>query len=219
MRNGNVVNRIHNQRKSNDTVTAVDSLQGVGVTACGGQYFTEEIVAFALTHRVRNRRVIDGIHHEGQGDDAVTTIDGLQGVGIDPGGRQGGVEEVIAIALAHRVRHRRVIDRIHREGQSDDAVAAVNGLQGVGVGAGLCENIPIEVEAPTLADVLRNGNVVNLVYVQGQRNDAVAAVDGLQSVEVSAWFSKDLSIEVEATALADILRNGNVVNRIHSQGQ
>ena len=84
----------------------------MGVSACGGERLSEEVVATALANCSGERGVEDRVDGQRQGDHAVATADGLQGVGVGARGGECLAEEVITAALANRSVERGVEDRV-----------------------------------------------------------------------------------------------------------
>ena len=126
-------------------------------------------------------------------------------------------EEIVAATLADFISNRRVDDRICRQRQRDDTVAAVDGLQRVGIGTRCGEDLPEEVVAAAVANSRRDGDVIDGVHRQGQRDDAVAAVDRLQCVGVGARRGQVLSEEVVAVTLADFRYDWDVIDGVDRQ--
>ena len=88
-------------------------------------------------------------------------------------------EEVVAASVTNLSGNRRVENGVDRQGQRNHAVATVDGLQCVGVCSCGGQSLSEETVAAALADFSGNRRVEDGVDGQGQRNHAVAAVDGL----------------------------------------
>ena len=87
----------------------------------------------------------------------------------------------VFLPLAEHALELHVIDRMHGEEEGIDAVAPVHGREGIGIEAGGGVDLVPELEGLPLADVFRLGEVITRVYMQGEGNRAVAAVDGLEA--------------------------------------
>ena len=116
------------QGQHDDTVTADDRLQRVGVSARGGQCLSEEVVAFAVTNLRRDRRVVCRDLCQGQHDDTVTADDRLQRVGVGARTSEGLPEEVVTAALANLRRYLGAVNGVHGQHDGDNAVATSSGL-------------------------------------------------------------------------------------------
>ena len=173
-----IIDWVHGQSQRNHAVAAVDALQRMGVSPCGGERLPEEVVATALANCSGDRRVEDIVDCQGQGNHTVATADGLQGVGVRACGGERLPEEVVAAAVADFSGDGRVDDITHGQRQRDDTVTAVDRLCRVGVGACDGERLPEEVVAVAVANRNVERGVIDGVDGQGQRNHAVAAVDG-----------------------------------------
>ena len=154
------------------------------------RFLSEEVVAAAVTYLSGNWRVEDGVDGQVQRNHAVATVDGLQRVAVSACSGKILPEEVVAAALADRSGDRRVDDIIDRQGQRNHAVAAVDALQRVGISARRGNLLSEEVVAAALANFSGDRGVEDGVDRQGQRNHAVATVDGLQRVGVGSGSGK-----------------------------
>ena len=125
------------------------------------------------------------------------------------------VEECVAVSVADFRRRRGVIDRVHGQGQGNHAVAALDGLQRVVVSTRRGERRVEECVVVAIADFRCRRGVIDGVHGQGQGNHAVATLDGLQRVVVSARRCERLPEEVVAVAVADFRRHWSVINGIH----
>ena len=99
------------------------------VSARRGQNRAEERVAASITNTCANfgsGRLVDG---QGQGDDTVASVDGLQGMSVGSRRGEGCAEEVVTVAVTDRRLNRSVIDGIDGQMQCHYGVDA----------AGCCE--------------------------------------------------------------------------------
>ena len=217
--NRRVEDGVDRQRQRNHAVATVDGLQRVAVSACSGKILPEEVVAASLADFSINRCVEDRVDRQGQRNHAVATMDGLQRVSVRS--RRGEIlsEEVVAATFANLSSDRRVEDRVDRQRQGDDTVAAVDGLQRVSVRSRRGEVLSKETVAAAFANLSGNRGVEDGVDRQRQRNHAVAAVDGLQGVGVRSRRGEVLSEEVVAAAVADFSGNRGVEDGVDYQGQ
>ena len=197
----------------------MNGLQGVGVSACSSERLSEEVVTFALTNRSGERGGEDGVDGQRQGNHTVATVDRLQRMGVSPRGGERLHEEVVATAFANLSSERGVEDGVDGQGQRNYAVAAVNGLQGVGVSA--CSSERLSEEVVTFALTNRSGERGGEDGVDGQRqgNHTVATVDRLQRMGVSARGGERLPEEVVAAVLANVCRDGDVIDGADGQMQ
>ena len=136
-----------------------------------------------------------------QGDDGVAAVCRLQHKG-------GGVCALVvgyAVNPGQRVAGRPLIhaeDRlVYRQGQGDNTVAAVDGLQRVGVGARGGEGRVEETVATTVADLCRDGGAVGRVDGEVQRDHRVAAVGRRECLVIVSAHS--ICRTVPGVALAD----------------
>ena len=157
----------------------MDRLQCVGVGSRGGERLPEEVVAAAVADFSGDGRVEDRVDRQRQGDDAVTSVNALQRVGVGSRGGERLPEEVVAAALADLRGEGRVEDGIDRQRQRYHAVATVDALQGVGVCTCCGECLPEEVVATAVADLGGDGRVEDRVDRQRQGDHAVTSVNGL----------------------------------------
>ena len=197
----------------------MDALQGVGIGARRGQRLSEEVVAAAVADLSSNRRVEDGVDRQSQGDDTVAAVDRLQRVGV--GARRGErlPKETVAASFADCSGKWRVEGRVHRQRQRDDAVATVDALQRVGVGASRSQRLSVEVVATTLTDRSGNRRVEDRVARQRQRDDTVAAVYALQRVGVGARRGQVLPEEAVAVSFANRSGDRRVEDGVDRQRQ
>ena len=189
----------------------------MGIRSSRGECLSEEVVAAAVADLRGERRVEDRVDRQRQGDDAVTSVNGLQRVGVRARGSEHLPEEIVAAAFADLSGEGRVEDRVDRQSQGNDAVAAVNGLQRVGIGSRCSECLPEEVVATAFADLGGEGRVEDRVDRQSQGNDAVATVNALQGVGVCTRCGERLPEEVVAAAVADLRGEGGVEDVVDSQ--
>ena len=92
-------------------------------------------------------------------------------------------------------------------------------LERLGVNTRLGKRLAEEQKGVTLADGVRQRDVVGRVDRQIQGEGAVAAIDGLQRFRVNTLFRERLAEEEEGVALADGVRQRDVVGRMDRQGQ
>ena len=216
---GHRVGRVDGQREGDDAVAAIDGLQRVGVGAARGEGLAEEAVAFALADGGRDGHIVGREDVQGHGDRGVAAVDGLQGGGLCASLSEGLAvpgERQLARANGALVGHR--VGRVDGQREGDDAVAAVDGLQRMGVSAARGEGLAEEAVAVALADGGRDGRVVGLVQRQGHGHDGVASVDGLQGHGLCAGTVEGESVpSVGQLARADGTRVGHRVGRVDGQ--
>ena len=116
--------------------------------------------------------------------------------------------------MADSVLQQDAVGRVDSQVQGEDAVTAVDGLQRFGVNALFRERLSEEEEGLTLADGVRQRDVVNRVDGQVQREDAVTAVNGLECFGVNALLGERLVEEKEGVALTDGVRQRDAVGRV-----
>ena len=140
-------------------------------------------------------------------------------MGVSPRGGERLHEEVVATAFANLSSERGVEDGVDGQGQRNYAVAAVNGLQGVGVSA--CSSERLSEEVVTFALTNRSGERGGEDGVDGQRqgNHTVATADRLQRMGVSPRGGERLPEEVVAAALANCSGERGVEDIVDGQGQ
>ena len=184
-----------------------------------GKSLPEEVVAASIANLGGDGRVEDRIHGQCQGDDAVATVNALHRVGVCTRGGECLPEEVVATAVADLSGDRCVEDRVDRQRQGDQAVAAVNGLQRVGIRSSRGERLSEEVVAAAVADLGGDGRVNDIVDRQCQGNHAVTTVDALQRVGICSRGGERLPEEVVATAVADFRGEGRVNDIVDRQRQ
>ena len=105
------------------------------VNACRGKRRVEEAIAASVADCGRQRSVIDWVYSQGQGNHAVAALDGLQRRGVRARRGERCVEEAVTVSVADFRCYRGIIDGVHGQGQSNHAVAALDGLQRMGVRA------------------------------------------------------------------------------------
>ena len=134
---------------------------------------------------MHDRCIIDRIHSQRQRNHTVTSVDSLQRVGVCSRSSKRLPKEVETLALAHHVCNRRVIDRIHRQGQCNHTVATVNRLQSIHINTCFRERIAEEVIAFALAHHVGNRRVIDGIHSQSQCNHTVATVNRRQCIDIS----------------------------------
>ena len=195
-----VVDRVHCQLKVDQAVAAKLVLQEQRVVhRAHCQAVNLEAVKciyIVLAYSIHKQSVVDWVHREfkiyyavaaeyvGQ-EQRVVGCANWQVV-------KGEAVKCIVHTIADRIHEQRVVYRVHREFQSDNAVAAVDvkEVQRV-VHRAHCQAVDLEAVqgvASVLADRIKDSHLVVWVNSQMQRHDAVAAIvrSELQRVEVLA---------------------------------
>ncbi len=172
------------QMQRNGAVTTMDG--GVCFCKCAtgcalGKVETVTVVAVILADSVAEYFIIYRMNGEEEGTYGIASPRGLQGVAdyrIGGDGRK--VESVIVVvaAVAYRIGETKVMDRVYGQCQSENAVAAVNGPQGIVIHATRIQAFPPEINGIPLADALRFEKEVRQRNIQMQRNGAVTTMDG-----------------------------------------
>ncbi len=216
------------QMQRNGAVTTMDG--GVCFRKCAtgcalGQVETVTVVAVPLADGVVEYFIVYRMNGEGQGADGIASPAGLQGVVNDGIGGDGcEVEAVVVVvaAVAYRIGETKVIGRVYGQRQPGNAVAAVNGLQGIVIYAVGEQPSAPEIDGIPLADILRFGKKVGRSDVQMQRDRAVATVDGgvcCRKRAAACSFRQVESVTVVAVTLADSIMKNLVVYGMHREGE
>ena len=210
---------MHRQIQGEDAVTAVDGLKRLRVNTRLGERLSEEEERVALADGLRHRDAVGRVNGQVQGKEAVAAVDGLQCFGVNALFRERLSEEEERVALTDSLRHRDAVGRVDGQVQDEEAVAAVDGLQRLGVNACFGERLSEEEECVALTDGIGQRDTVGRVYRQTQGEEAVAAVDGLERLRVNTRFGERLSEEEESVALTDGFRHRDTVGRVDGQVQ
>ena len=164
----------------------MDGLQGVGVGVRCGERLPEEVVATAFANLSSERGVEDGVDGQGQRNYAVAAVNGLQRVGVSACSSERLSEEVVTVALTNRSGERGGEDGVDGQRQGNHTVATVDRLQRMGVSARGGERLPEEVVAAVLANVCRDGDVIDGADGQMQCYHRVTAVGQCECLHVFA---------------------------------
>ena len=192
-----VVGGVHDGVDDVDVVAARGVGHRVTVLAGGGDGLSAPSLRHALA-QFDDRFVEDLrlVHGQVQGIDAVAAVEGRQTVMVDAGGR-----EVLSVPAEGQVvaadtgRLAEAIGRIHGQSQRIDAVAAAGRRQTVGIDTAFRECLSVPgVRSVGGADGRRLRKAEGRVHGQVQSIDAVATVQGCQTVVVDAAFRKALAV-------------------------
>ncbi len=172
------------QMQRNGAVTTMDG--GVCFCKCAtgcalGKVESVTVVAVILADSVAEYFIIYRMNGEEEGTYGIASPRGLQGVAdyrIGGDGRKVESVIVVVVAVAYRIGETKVMDRVYGQCQSENAVAAVNGPQGIVIHATRIQAFPPEINGIPLADALRFEKEVRQRNIQMQRNGAVTTMDG-----------------------------------------
>ena len=170
--NRSVVGWVDSQDEGDDAVAAMGGLQCVIVSACFGVHLAVEVTGVAITHGIRNRRVVVGrINGQVESEDAVATVYCRQSVGVEARLGEHLSEEFVTVTLADSSNQRSGIDGVDREGHVHHGVAAVSSGKGgcFRAVAGESDTVPF-VRKFTVANRLGVEDFVGLFDGQGHHN-------------------------------------------------
>ena len=163
-----------------DTIAAVGGSEGVVVHALAGEedivMVAQPAVGIALTDVDGSVKEVSGVDVDDMADEGVTAIDGSTGLVVSTGGSDGPSADGEGLALAEVMTHDYLLGgRTGLDGDGDETVAAVLGVEMMEIGAGGGDDLVSERIGLAIMDVNDEGHGVVRMEMEDIVHDAIAS--------------------------------------------